>query len=529
MPSKLSTHGLGRGPSQILIDAGAVGGKWVASDPPANLPDKFIKVWRWVSMPDSINHWLDNGNPEGSAKVWWDRDWPHTKFVPAKPNTYISGPNESNCENAAEADYHSRFWIAWMKLAEAAGYKAAIFSFGTGRPSHPVWDAGGAAIWNALKPALRYAKSNGHVVDIHAYHESVDESNMLRHQSVWAWLPPDCRPQIVIGEWGIDGAMGRFNDPLFRNQVPNPNQYYMNLAAAYDARMRADPHVLLVTLFTEGTNQSDGWKPFDIAGQPVVEMMAAHIRSLAGVADPVPVPQPQPPTPPQPQEPPMDEPRRMIVKRAVNVRVEGDRDTVVETLPAGQVVEVYGPAKTIDGWEDRAFIDPPRRHAWLTNLEPVDQPPVTGWAWPVDVHRITQAFGAHPEWYAVWGLAGHEGADLPAGTGDNIYAAHAGIVSVVDTPPEPIDKKQKPYGNHVRVKHAVDGKHYTTVYAHLSRVSVKVGDAVTAGQMIGKAGSTGNSTGPHLHFGMYEQDINGRRLNEANGYKGFVDPAPFLP
>lgn len=286
MPSKFSTHGLGRGPSQSLIDAGAIGGKWVASDPPNTLPDKFIKVWRWVFNPDNLNSFLGNGNPEGSARLWWDRQWEHTKFVPKKPNTYVSGPNENRCETPAEAEYNNRFWLEWMRLCEIAGYKAAIFSFGTGRPPHPIWDTAqqGNIIWNNLKPALRYAKANGHVVDLHAYHENVDQGNMLRHQSVWAWLPIDCRPPIIIGEWGIDGTMGRFNDPLFTNQVPDPNGYYLNLIKDFDRRMQADPYVLLVTLFTEGTNNDERtWGPFNIEGKPIVGMLRDYIASQVSV------------------------------------------------------------------------------------------------------------------------------------------------------------------------------------------------------------------------------------------------------
>lgn len=62
------------------------------------------------------------------------------------------------------------------------------------------------------------------------------------------------------------------------------------------------------------------------------------------------------------------------------------------------------------------------------------------------------------------------------------------------------------YGNLVIVK---NGK-YTTYYAHLSKIPVSVGDQVQAGDVIGLAGSTGNSTGPHLH---YEVRVNGRAVN----------------
>ena len=68
------------------------------------------------------------------------------------------------------------------------------------------------------------------------------------------------------------------------------------------------------------------------------------------------------------------------------------------------------------------------------------------------------------------------------------------------------------YGKLVQLKHA-DG--YETLYAHLNRIHVRKGDHVRAGQLIGRAGSTGYSTGPHLHYEV-------RRRGKA------VDPAKYL-
>jgi len=91
----------------------------------------------------------------------------------------------------------------------------------------------------------------------------------------------------------------------------------------------------------------------------------------------------------------------------------------------------------------------------------------------------------------------HQGIDIAAPYGTSIGAADAGIVSLVIWDP------CCGYGNHVLITH---GNGYTTWYAHLSAINVSVGQAVRRGQPIGAEGSTGFSTGPHLHFGI---DFNG--------------------
>ena len=83
----------------------------------------------------------------------------------------------------------------------------------------------------------------------------------------------------------------------------------------------------------------------------------------------------------------------------------------------------------------------------------------------------------------------HSGLDMAASSGTAIRAALAGTVTK--------SYFSSSYGNYTVIDH---GNGMTTAYAHQSARLVKVGDVVTAGQVIGKVGSTGNSTGPHLHF-----------------------------
>jgi murein DD-endopeptidase MepM/ murein hydrolase activator NlpD len=102
-------------------------------------------------------------------------------------------------------------------------------------------------------------------------------------------------------------------------------------------------------------------------------------------------------------------------------------------------------------------------------------------------------------------MINHPGFDLAAKVGTEVSAAAAG--TVVHAGPAGT------YGNLVTVRHS-DG--FETRYAHLSAVDVQVGDTVQAGQELGKVGSTGHSTGPHLHFEIRHEGTP-------------IDPAPFLP
>ena len=102
---------------------------------------------------------------------------------------------------------------------------------------------------------------------------------------------------------------------------------------------------------------------------------------------------------------------------------------------------------------------------------------------------------------------GHPGIDIAAGLGAAIYASDTGVI--VFAGPSNVG-----YGNLIIIDH---GNGWQTAYAHLSQINVVCGQAVYQGNLIGLAGSTGNSTGPHLHFEM------------RNDTYGRVNPWSFLP
>ncbi len=116
--------------------------------------------------------------------------------------------------------------------------------------------------------------------------------------------------------------------------------------------------------------------------------------------------------------------------------------------------------------------------------------------WPSAVHYLTgNDFGP-----------GHNGIDIGAGLGSALFAADSGTVVYAGW-------MEGGYGNFVVIDH---GNGYTTLYEHLDTISVQCGENVFQGSVIGSAGTTGNSTGPHLHF----------EIRYANGP---VNPWQYLP
>ena len=102
----------------------------------------------------------------------------------------------------------------------------------------------------------------------------------------------------------------------------------------------------------------------------------------------------------------------------------------------------------------------------------------------------------------------HKGIDIGASYGTNILAAKSGTVSV--------SALSSSYGNYVVINHG-DGT--TTTYAHMSKRLVSAGQTVKQGEVIGLVGSTGISTGPHLHF---EVTVNGSRVNPLNYFSNYT-------
>ena len=115
----------------------------------------------------------------------------------------------------------------------------------------------------------------------------------------------------------------------------------------------------------------------------------------------------------------------------------------------------------------------------------------TSFIWPCpSSSRITSNFGGR-ESPTEGASSNHQGIDIGASTGSNILAAASGVVTIATY--------SSSAGNYVMISH---GGGVSTVYMHCSSLLVSEGEQVSQGQVIAKVGSTGYSTGPHLHFGI---------------------------
>lgn len=151
---------------------------------------------------------------------------------------------------------------------------------------------------------------------------------------------------------------------------------------------------------------------------------------------------------------------------------------------------------------------------------------------PVKDIMINQKFGNDFWWYDnekkknIWfykdrlGMIGHNGIDFNALDGCPVVATHDGLITWAGMDGDG--------GISINLLSDVPGDGFYTIYYHLKDVIVKIGDKITAGQLIGHADNTGKyTTGDHLHFGMkFVKD--GETFNKSNGYGGAIDPSPYF-
>lgn len=133
------------------------------------------------------------------------------------------------------------------------------------------------------------------------------------------------------------------------------------------------------------------------------------------------------------------------------------------------------------------------------------------WSWPTSIHYIQS------DWPTYSSGKYHGGTDFPVSLNSPVYSTCDGEVVAVTS-------LTTSYGKHIKIRAVVNGETVFMRYCHLNSFAVSVGDKVTSGQLIGYSGSTGNSTGPHLHY----------EVRNANDYYGNasspnLNPRNYLP
>ncbi|HWP50779.1 MAG TPA: peptidoglycan DD-metalloendopeptidase family protein [Clostridia bacterium] len=213
--------------------------------------------------------------------------------------------------------------------------------------------------------------------------------------------------------------------------------------------------------------------------------------------------------------------RSETVEEEVNFKIEQIQDSnkyqgYVKVTQKGEkgVSLVTSQVTYIDGLEvDRTVLDtrmvkePINEKVVVGGMRPLAQLPASArstssnFAWPVAGGYVSCGF------YGYWG---HTGMDIADNVGTAVYASAAGTVTKAAY-------NSTGYGYHIIINH---GGGVETLYAHNSKLYVKVGDWVEQGQLIAAVGRTGRATGPHCHF---EVRINGKYMNPAN-YIGTRNP-----
>ncbi|PWH05376.1 M23 family peptidase [Brachybacterium endophyticum] len=173
-------------------------------------------------------------------------------------------------------------------------------------------------------------------------------------------------------------------------------------------------------------------------------------------------------------------------------QAESARAAVAEQSAPVAIQEVGDSAAGTDSASDADAAMSVKKSPNAEAIEKLGGESQEGFIHPVDA-RITSGFGkrVHPVLHTV---KEHDGVDFAAACGSDVRAAGAGTVVAVE--------QNSASGNRVKIDH---GDGVITGYYHLSSFDTKVGDKVDQGDVIGKAGSTGRSTGCHLHFAKMDE------------------------
>ena len=435
------------------------------------------------NQPQGEQHEAIYANPVKTAEDHqrdWDRDVPRmTGDVLPLSQVAVCGSNETLIQTEEQEIAVCSYWTERLRLATKAGQALAVGAFGNGWPGNDdtATQKDTAARWykrhfrNLIEALLLYRESGvKHFLNLHEYY-----GDTAGPRGIWGWQSGRFLQLLeYLRRWGIpvQGVPIRFGEIGFDRlaydgevKAPERRGWSQWIRSTYNHDLRDlyeqysyYPSVLGAAVFGWDAQNTE-WNAFDI--RPCGADFVNMISTLRNQAKPV---------------------------------------NPAWGLPTNIV------------WEDgNAPLPPP-------SLTPIIAPQLL---WPLGAlaGTVTQRFGEHAVDYSVYGLIGHNGLDIGVDRGTPVYAAHDGQAWVYTD-----IGVNGGYGRVVEVwcPAIENGSAYKTIYAHLSDWSVSDRATVKAGQLIGHSGSTGNVTGPHLHFGI--KFLQGRNP----GYLHWVDPAPFL-
>lgn len=197
-----------------------------------------------------------------------------------------------------------------------------------------------------------------------------------------------------------------------------------------------------------------------------------------------------------------DELLRQLIAKGEEFQALIDESEDLQDELMAEIAQAEKDLKKAEYQEWLATYVPPTTRPGNDTTPSTSAPSSSGWVCPVPYYTLTSPFGmrVHPI-SGKWKM--HNGVDMAAAQGTPIYAAKSGKVTTASY-------QAGGAGYYVSINH---GDGFSSVYMHMTHFIVSPGQYVTAGQVIGYVGSTGGSTGPHLHFGI---SYNGSYVNPMN-------------
>lgn len=389
-----------------------------------------------------------------------------------------------------------RYYVAFLdRLTALGGLRGLALNLSVGWPGNHGPDT--PPDWTPLEPIHAALGRGKHLLGLHEYWCALGPDNG------WGWWAgrytkcPWTDVEILIGECGVDEYVANGSVETHQRgwRAHLKPEEYMAQLGTYEQRLAQDPRIHSAQVFsTDGARE--WFVSFDTAEIHALWVQYAQQRPIVAPVEPDALT------------------RRARAVVAVNVRsAPGISQALLTTLQPCAQVATHGNCQQADGL------------TWWHITQPC-----IGWCAERDTdgtillsfhtirlpfagnYPVTQIFGVNHQNYARFGLKGHNGIDYATPIGTNIVSVDDGrVAEVVDDPTG--------YGLYIKVIHGWG----ESLYAHLSQQWVNVGQAVVGGQTVGLSGNTGNSTGPHLHFGLR---INPYDRND--GWSGYTDPASLL-